>query len=107
MVAACVRLPSVWLSVSRIRSRSTSSMRRPTSDATPAAPVSLRRPRGVGRGGAGDLDRLRLDLVSLREQHGAVHHVLELAHIAAPAMRGEPQMRGRDSGRGGRPFTSA
>ncbi len=40
MVAACVRLPRCACSVSRIRSRSTSSMRRPTSPAMPPAPAA-------------------------------------------------------------------
>ena len=99
-----------------IRSRSTSSMRRPTSEAMPAGneptpriaplPAPCRLPI-AGRIGGAKFDRLDADLGAVGQQDGAVDGVLQLAHIAAPGMAGQAQQRRRDSGRNGRPFTSA
>src|ERR1700742_1514990 len=67
MFAACVRLPRQWSNVSRIRSRSTSATVRPT------------RPRVTATA-------LFTACCTGGEQHGAMHRVLELAHVAAPRM---------------------
>src|SRR3546814_14903395 len=56
---------------------------------------------------AGQHDGLGADAAVLRQQHGAVHGVLQLAHVAAPMMRPQPLQRlrgdlkgiGRASGR--------
>ena len=85
IVAACVRLPNVWPSVSMIRSRSTSSIRRPTCDAMPERPV------GAAMAGGPELDSPRSDLAAVRQQHRPMDRVLQLAHIAAPSVRRKPQ----------------
>ena len=97
MVAAWVRLPSVWVSVCRIRSRSTSSMLRPTSAAT-ALPAAATRAAGPDEAAPepgeaarrAELDRFARDDLAFREQDGAMHRVLELAHIAPPGMQKQP-----------------
>ena len=91
-LAAWVRLPRQCLSVSRIRSRSTSATVRPTSAretcsaasaawATDGALALLIEPAAVGRE-----DRLGADLGAARHQHGAVHGVFQFAHIARPVI---------------------
>src|ERR1700757_3611782 len=79
MLAAWVRLPRQCLSVSRMRSRSTSATVRPTS-----ARVTCSAACAVGR-----QDRIGPDLVARRQQHGAVDGILELAHVAGPRIDGE------------------
>ena len=54
-----------------------------------------------------DLDRIGVDLLALRQQHGAVQRVLQLAHVAAPAMSASRRCAARTAARYGRPFTSA
>ena len=51
----------------------------------PLGAVFLLRRRGAG-GSAGEQDGCGLDLVARRQQHGAVHGVLKLAHVAGPVM---------------------
>ena len=51
---------------------------------------------------------LDADLVAVGQQHGAMDRVLQLAHVAAPAVAGQAQQARRATvGRYGRPFTSA
>ena len=107
MVAACVRLPSVWPNVSMIRSRSTSSM--------PAADQArrCRRRRGLAADAAARTGRrssiaVGADLAAVGEQHRAMDGVLQFAHVAAPAhARRDAAQRIAVSGRNGNPFTSA
>ena len=114
MLAAWVRLPRQCLSVSRMRSRSTSATVRPTSardtcSAASAACGDRRRaalliePHAVRRE-----DASGADLGAGRQQHGAMHGVFQLAHVAGPAVDASACARASaDSGRAGTPLASA
>src|ERR1700749_3551843 len=105
MLAAWVRFPRQCLSVSRIRSRSTSATVRPTSarvtcSAASVACATAGAALAVSGGGAagvavGRQNGLGSDLVALRHQHGAVHSVFQLADVALPAIDGEHAPRVR------------
>ena len=118
MLAAWVRLPRQWSSVSRIRSRSTSATVRPT---RPRVDGRGRHRRRSARGSCGGRARRWPTCVpsgrrmasgaisgAVRQQHGAMDGVFQLAHIAAPAMaQQQPLGRRRDRARYGTPLASA
>src|SRR5215813_5096839 len=92
MLAAWVRLPRQCLSVSRIRSRSTSATVRPTSARVTCSAAKV----ACATAGRGD-DRVRADLVTLGHQHRAMDGILQLAHVALPAVGGQHALGlGRD-----------
>ena len=114
MLAAWVRLPRQWSSVSRIRSRSTSATVRPTSDARDllGGLRGMRRDARAARpdraGAVGHGDGVGADLVAAGEQHGAMEGVLQFAHVAGPAVDAERALRASaESGRAGRPLALA
>src|SRR4030081_1592396 len=92
MLAAWVRLPRQCLSVSRIRSRSTSATVRPTSARvtvsaatgclfTARRVVALIEPHAVRR-----QDSVDADFIARCQEDGAVERVLQCAHVAGPAV---------------------
>ena len=117
MLAAWVRLPRQWLSVSRISCCSTSATVWPTKPRVAASAAmdgglggaGARRRRGrpaAGRPAGGW--RPPRSPAPLGQQHRAVHGVFQLADVAGPAVGGQAALGApADSGRSGTPLAAA